>query len=198
MVIYSSLADPNLIDALKQGTVGILPTDTIYGLVCRAADQSAVNRLYNLKPREAKTGTLVAASIEQLVELGFKARYLKPVADYWPNPISVVVPTEPAIAYLDKQLGTQPVRIPKHPQLIELLKETGPLITTSANLPGQPCANSVEEAQSYFADQVDFYVDGGDLSQHLSSTVIQVVDDAVVILRPGAVTINPETGQIEG
>ncbi|MEO8785025.1 MAG: L-threonylcarbamoyladenylate synthase [Candidatus Saccharimonadales bacterium] len=197
MVIYSSLADPKLIEALKQGAVGILPTDTIYGLVCRAADQAAVNRLYNLKPREAKTGTLVAASIEQLVELGFKARYLKPVANYWPNPISVVVPTEPSIDYLDKGLGTQPVRIPKHPVLQKLLQQTGPLITTSVNLPGQPEANTTAEAQNYFGNQVDFYVDGGDLSGQPPSTVIRVVDDAVDILRQGAVTINSETGEIE-
>jgi L-threonylcarbamoyladenylate synthase len=193
---FDHLTDRRLVDLLLEGAVGVLPTDTIYGLVCNAANQAAVSRLYNLKPRQDKTGTLIAATVEQLVELGFKARYLKPVASYWPNPISVEIPTEPSMRYLDKGRGTQAVRIPKTAELQRLLQQTGPLITTSANLPGEPTANNLAQAQAYFTDKVDFYVDGGDLSDRPASTIIRVVDDAVEVLRPGAVIINPETGEI--
>ncbi len=50
--------------------MGVLPTDTVYGLVARRLDQAAATRLYRLKKREQKPGTVIAASIDQLVELG--------------------------------------------------------------------------------------------------------------------------------
>jgi tRNA A37 threonylcarbamoyladenosine synthetase subunit TsaC/SUA5/YrdC len=58
-------------------------------------------------------------------------------------------------------------------------------MTTSANRPGEPPANDLKEAQAYFEDAVDFYVDGGDLKGRQPSTIIRMVDDAVEVLRPG-------------
>lgn len=178
---------------LMAGAVGVLPTDTVYGLVAVADQPEAVTKLYELKKREHKPGTLIAADIDQLIKLGIKARYLKAVEHFWPNPISVVVPfTEPAQAYLRQNMPTVAVRIPKDTSLVQLLKRTGPLITTSANQPGQPPAGTVEAAMEYFGDRVDFYVDGGDFSQHLPSTIIRMVDDAVEVLRPGVITVTEE------
>lgn len=177
-----------------RGTVGVLPTDTVYGLVCRAADEVAVSRLYELKKRENKPGTVIAASIEQLVDLGIKARYLKAVEQFWPNPISIVIPSHD-LAYI--HLGKQSIamRIPKNKELCKLLEQTGPLLTTSANLPGNPEATDVQQARSYFGDLPDFYADGGDLSGCKPSTVIRIVDDEIEILRQGAVTID-ENGKV--
>lgn len=174
----------------EPGTVGVLPTDTVYGLVARAADTLAVQRLYDLKHREHKPGTLIAANIDQLAELGLKARYLKAVEQFWPGAVSVIIPcSDPALAYLHQGKYSLAVRIPDHPQLFKLLEQTGPLLTTSANQPGEPVANTVDEAQKYFDDTIDFYVDGGDLSGHEPSTLIRIVDDAIEVLREGAVKI---------
>jgi tRNA threonylcarbamoyl adenosine modification protein (Sua5/YciO/YrdC/YwlC family) len=186
----------SVVEQLLDGAVGVLPTDTVYGLVCRAADPVAVKRLYNLKHREKKPGTVIAASIDQLVQLGLKARYLKAVAQYWPNPISIEMPSEPSLKYIDEGRGTFAVRIPNDLKTQGLLEKTGPLLTTSANLPGQPPANTIKEARAYFGDQVDFYQDGVDMSGHLSSTIIRVIDDAVEVFRQGAVKIDPQTGAI--
>ena len=174
---------------LQSGSVGVLPTDTVYGLVARASDVGAVERLYHLKHREKKPGTIIAASIDQLVALGIKKRYLTAVSQYWPGAVSVVIPCGPELAYLHQNKGSLAVRIPDVPALRELLAVTGPLATSSANDPGAPTANTVAEAEAYFGDKVDFYEDGGDLSQHQPSTVIRVVDDAIEVLRAGAVTI---------
>ena len=174
---------------LQSGTVGVLPTDTVYGLVARASDAVAVERLYHLKHRENKPGTIIAASIEQLVALGIKKRYLTAVSQYWPGAVSVVVPCGPELAYLHQNKGSLAVRIPDVPALRQLLETTGPLATSSANLPAAPTANTMSEAQAYFGDEVDFYEDGGDLSQHQPSTVVRIVDDAVEVIRAGAVTI---------
>jgi len=178
------------------GTIGVIPTDTVYGVVASAADKAAVERLYVLKKREAKPGTLVAASIDQLVKLGIKQRYLTAVQQYWPGAVSVVIPCGEDLAYLHQGKRSLAVRIPANSELMHLLEKTGPLLTSSANQPGQPPANTVTEARNYFNDEVDFYIDGGNLSGNKPSTVIRIVDDAIEILRPGAVNIN-ENGEIE-
>lgn len=184
---YSSLTDPEIAQLLQSGAVGVLPTDTLYGLVCRAADQAAVARLYALKARDHKPGTLIAANIDQLVELGIPRRYLVAVQQFWPGPVSVETPHH--IDYLNQSTGRQGIRIPDSPELQALLEKTGPLQTTSANQPGEPPATVIAEAQKYFGDRVDFYVDGGDLSGRLPSTILRIVDDEIEVIRQGAVTI---------
>lgn len=191
MLKGNSLDNQKLVELIKQGGVGVIPTDTVYGLVCCAANEQAVARLYGLKDRSAKPGTVIAASVEQLVELGIKARYLKPVADYWPNPISIVIPSF-ELKFIHLGVGSIAVRIPKHSQLQILLEKVGPLLTTSANNPGEPEATNIHEAISYFGESADFYLDGGDLSNRKSSTVIRIVDDAVEVLREGAIKVHPD------
>lgn len=181
---------------LKPGSIGVIPTDTVYGVVARAEDRGAASRLYELKKREGKPGTLIAQSIDQLVELGLKRRYLTAVEQYWPGPISVVVPcADPELAYLHQGKMSLAVRIPQHLGLLGVLEKTGPLVTSSANIPGEQPAQTVEEAHNYFTDAVDFYVDGGNLSGHQPSTIIRIVDDAIEVLRDGAVKIN-ENGRL--
>lgn len=185
---FDSLTDSGLVQLLKDGAVGVLPTDTLYGLVCRAADEAAVTRLYALKARDHKPGTLIAANIDQLVELGIPRRYLVPVSQFWPGAVSVETPHH--IDYLTQSTGRQGIRIPDDAALLKLLEQTGPLQTTSANQPGEPPATVITEAQEYFGDTVDFYVDGGDLSGRLPSTIVRVIDDEIEVIRQGAVTIN--------
>jgi len=166
----------------------------VYGVVARASDPAAATRLYGLKNRQDKPGTLIAANIKQLEDLGLKHRYLRAVEQFWPGAVSVVIPaSDPALAYLHRGKMSIAVRLPKHPRLKELLQQTGPLLTSSANPPGEPTAVNVKQARDYFGDGVDFYIDGGDLSGHEPSTVIRVVDDAVEVLRPGAVKIDDAT-----
>lgn len=176
------------------GSVGIIPTDTVYGIVARAADQDAVNRLYELKQRENKPGTLIAANIDQLEELGVKRRYLTAVQQFWPGAVSVIIPcSNPDLVYLHKGKMSLAIRIPDDKKLSELLLRTGPLITSSANKPGEPTANTIQAAKEIFSENVDFYEDGGDLSNHKPSTVIRIIDDAIEVLREGAVKIDDAT-----
>jgi L-threonylcarbamoyladenylate synthase len=194
MRIFSSLSDPELVRLIKKGAVGVLPTDTVYGLVASAANQQAVERLYKLKSRDHKPGTLIAANIPQLVSLGIKARYLKAVEQFWPGAVSVETPHH--IDYLNMSTGRQGIRIPNDKPLLDLMEQVGPLQTTSANMPGEPVANTIAEAQAYFGATVDFYVDGGDLSNRPPSTLIKIVDDAIEVIREGAVKIDP-SGRIQ-
>lgn len=171
------------------GAVGVIPTDTVYGLVARASDEAAVKRLYDLKLREGKPGTIIAANIEQLEALGLKHRYLKAVEQFWPGAVSVIIPCGPELEYLHEGKNSLAVRLPADENLRKLLEQTGALLTSSTNHPGEPTAMTIEEAKKYFGDKVDFYEDGGDLSGRQPSTIIRIVDDAIEIIREGAVKI---------
>ncbi len=183
------------IDMLLQGSVGVMPTDTIYGLVARAADEQAVAKLYALKQREHKPGTVIAASVEQLVMLGVPKRYLTAVEHLWPNSLSVEIPLGQRLTYLHQETGRQAYRVVADEEVRAVLEQTGPLVTSSANHPGQPGSTTIQQAIDYFDNKVDFYVDGGDLSGRAPSTIIRVVDDAIEVLREGAVKID-ETGRL--
>lgn len=190
-----SVNDKKIVALLKDSAVGVLPTDTVNGLVCLATNKEAATRLYSLKQREQKPGTILASSLEQLTALGLKKRYLKAVEHYWPGPVSVVIPCGPELSYLHQGQGTLAVRITSDKKLNMLMDKVGPLLSSSANQPGQPPANYIEEAWEYFGHSVDFYVDGGNMSDRKPSTVIRIIDDVVEVLRAGAVTIN-ESGRI--
>lgn len=175
----------------KPGTIAVIPTDTVYGVAARATDEEAVSRLYKLKNREDKPGTIIAANLKQLEDLGLKHRYLKAVEGFWPGAVSVVIPaSDPKLKYLHKGKMSLAVRIPKDKQLQNLLGQTGPILTSSANPPGKDPATTIDQARKYFGDRVDFYVDGGDLSSRQPSTVIRIIDDAIEVLREGAVKID--------
>ncbi|HEY8992243.1 MAG TPA: L-threonylcarbamoyladenylate synthase [Candidatus Microsaccharimonas sp.] len=181
---------PDLGQHLKQkGEIAVIPTDTVYGVVARVADSQAVARLYRLKHREGKPGTVVAASIDQLVAIGIKYEYLKKVEQLWPGAVSVIIPCDQNLFYVHQGADSLAIRIPDNAGLLELLKETGPLLTSSANQPGEPPATTVSEARAYFGDQVDWYEDGG-IVQREPSTVVKIVDDAIEIVRQGAISFD--------
>lgn len=193
MVKIYTQDDPALAQALIQGAVGVLPTDTLYGLVCRAGDESAVRRLYGLKHRSAKPGTVIAATAAQLIALGIDRHRVDQAGDYWPGPVSVELKNH--LDYLTQGTGRNAYRVITGPsQLLNMLSNTGPLLTSSANLPGQPAATTVDEARAYFGESVDFYVDGGDLSGSLPSTLVVFEAGQPVVVRPGAATLPHKKG----
>lgn len=194
MRIFSSLTDPDLIALLRAGAVGVIPTDTVYGLAASAHNAAAVSRMYQLKHREHKPGTTIAASAFQLRELGVPAEMLAQAERFWPNSISILLPVDLQYEYLHQGLGDCAFRVPAVPaELRSLLEHTGPLSTTSANQPGQPPAANIAEAQEYFGEQVDFYVDIEPVEQRPPSTIIRLqADGSVELIRAGAVIIDNE------
>lgn len=175
---------------MNQGGIGVLPTDTVYGVVAKATNKQAVERLYALKQRERKPGTIVAASVEQLVGLGIAAHDLEVGRKYWPASLSVILPLKGELSYIHQGVGTVAVRVVADERLRVVLRQTGPLVTSSANHPGKPEATTVQEAVNYFGDRVDFYVDGGNLAGRAASTIIRVDDNGnTEIIRDGAVKL---------
>jgi L-threonylcarbamoyladenylate synthase len=175
-----------LLDILRrEDGVLLVPTETVYGLVCDAAHEAARAKIYEMKRRPAsKLLTLFFAS-RQAVETVFPdmpetARRF--AAAFCPGPVTLVVPDGEAFTGF---------RIPDHPALLRLLEAYGrPLASTSANLSGQPPAHTADEALNSLAIPPDGVMDGGTIPpDSAASTVIQVGrDGAWRILRPGPVS----------
>lgn len=189
-LFFTSVTDPKLVELLKNGAIGIIPTDTVYGLVACAEHPAAIDRLYHVKERDQAPGTMVAHSVEALRSLGFPQEHLARAAHHWPAPLSVVLDAAHVAPYLKQTRESLPVRIPNHPDLLELLSVTGPLMTTSANTPHAPTSHTIDEAVAYFGDAVDFYVDAGDLGERPPSTIIGYDDGGVIVYREGAFPIH--------
>jgi L-threonylcarbamoyladenylate synthase len=176
------------ISILMEGGVGVMPSDTVYGLVARAHDPQAVTRMYALKDRDHKPGTIIAASVEQLIELGVSRSNIDKVSQWWPNPLSAVLDMN-GNDYLHQGVGDIAMRVVSDLVLQTLLQKTGPLLTSSANLPGQPESKTIAQAYDYFKEAVDFYIDGGVIADALPSTIIRPDADGITILRQGSIRI---------
>ncbi len=188
--VFTSLTDPELINLLNDGAIGVLPTDTVYGLVARAESEPAIARMYAVKSRERQPGTTIGASADQLAKLGFPALSLKVAAKYWPDALSVEMSAADIPNYLSTGQPVMAARVPNKSELIALMNQTGPLMTTSANAPHEPTSTSIKMAIDYFGDDVDFYVDGGDLSDRPPSTIIGFDDSSkIIVYREGAVKL---------
>lgn len=192
MHIFQSITDPQLVALLNADAIGVLPTDTLYGLVARASSPSAVERMYALKHRERKPGTTIAANVDQLLDLGIDPAIIDRIAGYWPAPLSIVLPLGPELHYLHQGVGESPFRVVADDTLRILLEQTGPLVTSSANAPTEPPAQDITEARAYFGENVDFYVDGGHIGDRHPSTIARLTDKGLQVLRPGAAVITEE------
>ncbi len=188
--LFKDLSHPELIDALRNDGVGVLLTDTVYGIVGRAQSVAAATRVIEAKGRKYKPGTLIAANIQQLIDLGLPHDHIKICQHFWPGPVSIVIPAGPELEYIHLGKESIVVRIPDKPELITLLEAVGPLLTTSANLPDEPMISTIAEAQKLFGRRLNFYVDGGRLSAPVASTIISI---DIAVLRQGAATINAKT-----
>jgi L-threonylcarbamoyladenylate synthase len=194
--IFQSLGDTELVALLRSGAIGVIPTDTVYGLAASIYHAEAVRRMYALKARERKPGTTIAASVAQLSGLGIAPELLSKAARLWPNALSVIMISGSEFAYIHQGVGDSPFRVVGDPALRAVLELTGPLVTTSANDPGMPPASDVQEAKAYFGDTVDFYVDGPALLDRPPSTIVRFSDTGQLeLIRAGAVHI-PKDGQL--
>ena len=186
---FTSLSDPELIRIINNGAIGVLATDTVYGLVAQASSHSALERFYSAKPRHYEPGTIIGASIEQFLKIGFSLTSLQIAAQYWPGAVSVVLDAQDVANSLKHHRDSLAVRIPEPIELQALLTSTGPLMTTSANAPGEPTAHTTDEAKDYFGDTVDFYVDSGPIDNPPSTILGIDSNHKITVFRQGSVPI---------
>lgn len=180
MKIFDSFTQ-EVTELLNNGAVGVIPTDTVYGIVARLDNPQAIAKIYHIKNREVDkpVGTILINDPLQ-VEHFVDSRSLLSAQTYWPGPVSVILDVPGNLHYAHRGYDSLPFRIPDHSPLQNLLKSTGPLATTSANMAQTKPADTIEEAMGYFRDNVDFYVNGGDLSGARASRIIRINDDGTI------------------
>lgn len=177
-----------VVKLLKDGKVGVIPTDTIYGIVGSALNSKTVEEIYRLRKRaKDKPMIILISSLEDLKKFGINVNKKQNefLQKHWPNPLSVVLKcNDKKFNYLHRSTNSLAFRMPKNEQLSNILKKTGPLVVPSANVEGEKPAENIDQAKKYFGNQVDFYLDGGTINS-TSSTLVGFENDSVKILRQG-------------
>ncbi|MES2023253.1 MAG: L-threonylcarbamoyladenylate synthase [Patescibacteria group bacterium] len=162
-----------IIKILKSGGMGVMPTDTLYGLVGSALSKKTVERIYKIKGRNEKKPLIILISgFEDFVSFGLNISKF-----VWPEKTSIIFSCPKTklkkFLYLHRGTGDLAFRLPAKKSLIEILKKTGPLVVPSVNPEGLPPAKNIKEAQKYFGEKMDFYLDSGTLKSE-PSTLIRV------------------------
>ena len=171
----------------KQGSVLLLPTETVYGLMCNWSDSVAQRRIRKMKSRgEEKPFQMLAPDVESVIDYGVEITpYIKKVVDkFCPGPVTIIA----NMKRVDKTgIKTVGFRIPAYPFLLDLMKESGKLFAaTSANITGEPTTTTVADALESLKEQPDIAVDAGKIKGE-ASTVIDMTQEKFKILREGAV-----------
>ncbi len=195
MKIFSGL-NSKVAVTLKRGGVGVIPTDTIYGIVGSAFSQKAVSRIYRLRRRRPdKPMIVLVSSKKELKHFGISLdrNTNRILAEIWPGKVSVILPiSDKRLAlrstHLHRGTKTLAFRLPAQDNLRKLLKKTGPLVAPSANIEGRPPAKTIKEAQKYFGRKVDFYVDAGKVVSR-PSALIKLAHGKISVLRKGGIRI---------
>ena len=175
-----------LVRILKKGGIGVLATDTIYGIVGSALSPRVVERIYRLRRRNLKKPMIVLiGSWNDLKKfgIGLTSGVKQQARKYWPGKVSVILPCGlKKFFYLHRGRNTIAFRFPAKKSLHVLLKKTGPLVAPSANLEGKPPAKTIEEARKYFGDKIDFYLDEGKIIGK-PSRILELRDGNMVAIR---------------
>ncbi|MGD8373247.1 MAG: L-threonylcarbamoyladenylate synthase [Candidatus Woesebacteria bacterium] len=195
MKVFSSLRNPEVADLIKNGAVGVIPTDTLYGIVASVHCKTAIERLYKIRKRDNNKACIVIVSdSSQITDTdAWQTSHWQAVHQYWPGSVSIILPTtDKTPKYLQHGDQAPPYRVPDYQDLRKLIKDSGPVIAPSANPQSLPPATSLQQAQDYFGDTVDFYVDG-DVLDGSPSTLICIEDDRAKVLRQGCAKIDDLT-----
>jgi L-threonylcarbamoyladenylate synthase len=179
--------------ALRRGELVVLPTDTVYGIAAEAFDPVAVDGLLKAKgrgrdmPPPVLVGT-VRAAMALVMDLADTGKDL--IDEFWPGGLTLVCRSSPTLVWdLGETKGTVAVRMPLHHVALDLLKKTGPLAVSSANVSGQPPATTADEAMAQLGDAVSVYLDAGPCPGDVPSTIVDLTGSVPRLLRRGVISV---------
>ena len=187
--------DPAVLEAASQavdgGDVLIYPTDTVYGIGCHGLCTAAVDRVLQLKGRAPGKGLLLLIPDLKMAERlsgRLPRRFHRLASQLWPGPVTFLVPAAPSLpAPITGSQGKVGLRYPSLPFLRLFLERiAAPLVSTSANLSGQPAPESSSRLEALFGKKVDLFLDAGTLPGSVPSTVLDLCGEAPRIVRRGA------------
>ena len=180
-------------EIIRRGGLVAFPTETVYGLGANALDENAVKSIFAAKGRPADNPLIVhIAEKEDIIplvkEVTPKAKAL--IDAFFPAPLTVILEQAERIPYVTSGgLETVAVRMPENETARALIKASGcPIAAPSANTSGLPSPTKAQHVISDMTGKIDAIIDGGECKFGVESTVITLVGEKPVILRPGAVT----------
>jgi len=175
---------------IRRGGLVAFPTETVYGLGADAYNPRAVRRIFEAKQRPADNPLIVhIASFDQLYEVA--AEIPKRIEGFlrrvWPGPLTVILRRSDRVPdVVTAGLDTVAVRMPAHPVAQKLIEFSGvPIAAPSANLSGRPSPTTAQHVIEDLWGRVDVIIDAGETIFGVESTIIDVLTDPPVLLRPG-------------
>ena len=190
---------PRIAETIARGGVIAFRTDTFYGLGVDPFNRIALQRIKQLKGREATKPILVVISdIDQIERfISERSRAFDHLAErFWPGALTLI--GKAALAVPDEvtaDTGTIGIRLPDDDNVRELIRACGGALTaTSANLSGEEPARSAQQVHKYFGDAIDLIVDGGEARTNAPSTVVDTTGARPRVVREGAIT----AAEVEG
>jgi tRNA threonylcarbamoyl adenosine modification protein (Sua5/YciO/YrdC/YwlC family) len=195
--VVDVLADPAAgidaaLAAICDGRCIVLPTDTVYGIGADALSADAVQALLDAKQRgrDLPPPVLIAEpAMLRSLAASVSDEALALADAFWPGPLTLVLASQPTLRMdLGDRGDTIAVRVPDHDFTRELLRATGPLAVSSANVSGQPAATSITGARKQLGRSVAVYLDAGRADGPVPSTIVDVTTPEPRLLREGRIT----------
>lgn len=179
------------VDAVRDGGVVVVPTDTVYGIACDAFNQNATARIFEIKrrPRSLALPVLVSSPRQAWALCSsVPPASAELAAAFWPGALTLVLPRSRDLVWdLGDQADAVAVRMPAHEGLMSLVQAVGPVAATSANVSGEQTPATVEEIAGRLGDGVALYVDGGRARGDRGSTIVDLSGPEPVLVREGPI-----------
>jgi len=178
---------------IRNGELVIFPTETVYGIGANALDTLAVGKIFLAKGRPSDNPLIVhLADKRKINEVADDITEVEQelIDNFMPGPFTLILKKKPIIPnVVTAGLDTVAVRIPNNIIAKGIITFSGvPIAAPSANISGRPSGTSIEDIRKELEGKVSAIVDGGKTEIGIESTVVKVVDEIPVIIRPGKVT----------
>jgi L-threonylcarbamoyladenylate synthase len=185
-------AIPHTVDVLTHGGLVVFPTDTVYGLAALPFQPQFIERLYVVKGRSSQKA--IGILLGNLAQLTQVISVMSPLAmrlaeKFWPGQLTLVVSRHPNLPFVLAPDDTIGVRMPDHPAALALLRQSGPLAVTSANLSGRENTVTAQEVLDQLSGRIHLVLDGGRVPGGVPSTVVDCTGAQPILLRKGPVSL---------
>lgn len=180
-----------LTEILKNGSLAVIPTDTVYGLVGDATNEDVIKKIFQLKQREKEKPLLILVSsldmLNHYVENISKIE-LEIINHFWPGPLTIIFANKKNLSdTLTSGKKEIAIRMPNNKDLLNLINKLNkPIIATSANIAHKKTITSIDSLEDSIKNNIDYIYDGGYL-EDIPSTIIKVSDNKVEIIREGII-----------
>lgn len=188
------------LDILKNGGIIAFPTDTVYGLGALAFDNTAIESIYIAKNRPLeKAIPILIGDLSELDKIAdnIPNMALRFASRFWPGPLTCIVPKKQTLPLAVSATSTVAVRIPNHPNARALLRASGPMAVTSANISGQASPSTAQEVYEQLNGRIPLILNGGKTNGGVPSTLVDCTGEKPVILREGPITLNELLSALE-